>query len=85
MLALWGIDTAKLGGTLEMKVNDFTTSLELPQGGTAGSKNDDAHTTTALKPAAFEILLPDGTLAPGRNTLAEGAWLARDAVGFFTV
>lgn len=89
VLALWVIDTTKLGGTLELKVNDFTTSLELPQGGTAGSKHDDARTITALKPAAFEIPLPDGTLASGHNTLtatlAEGSWLAWDAVGFFTV
>lgn len=85
---LWD-DTSDPESSLGVEL--IATSIASDGDGQAGSTSDDwlAHTTTALNPAAFEIPLPDGTLAPGHNTLtatlAEGAWLAWDAVDFFTV
>lgn len=48
----------------------IATSIASDGDGQAGSTSDDwlAHTTTALKPAAIEIPLPDDTLALGHNT-----------------
>lgn len=87
-LALWLVDTTKLGGTLEIRINGVADSLELPRGATAGSKRGDASGEHhGLKPAALEIDLPAGALRTGENvvtlTLGKGGWLAWDALGLF--
>lgn len=87
-LALWLVDTTRLGGTLDVQIGSFTTALELPQGGTAGSRQGDANSPgSPLEPAAFELSLPAGTLQQGSNTveltLSEGGWVAWDALGLF--
>lgn len=87
-LALWLVDTTKLGGTLDVEINGFSRAVELPQGATKGSKVGDASgEKTSLKPVAIEFDLPAGTLKQGENTLvftvSEGGWLAWDALGLF--
>ena len=87
-LALWLVDTTKLGGTLDVEINDFSRAVELPQGATKGSKVGDASgEKPSLKPVAIEFDLPAGTLKQGENTLvftvSEGGWLAWDALGLF--
>lgn len=87
-LALWLIDTTKLGGILDVTVNDFHKQVELPQGATQGSRQGDASgDPTSLRPAAIEFDLPEDTLQQGENhlvfTLREGGWLAWDALGIF--
>lgn len=87
-LALWLVDTTRLGGILDVRIGSFTTELNLPQGGTAGSRQGDANQPgSPLEPVAFEVNLPAGTLQPGANTveltLSEGGWVAWDALGLF--
>lgn len=87
-LALWLIDTTKLGGILDVTINDFHKQVELPQGATKGSRQGDARgEPTSLRPAAIEFALPENTLQEGENelvfTLREGGWLAWDALGIF--
>ena len=87
-LALWLIDTTKLGGILDVTINDFHKQVELPQGATKGSRQGDASgEPTSLRPAAIEFALPENTLQEGENelvfTLREGGWLAWDALGIF--
>ena len=87
-LALWLIDTTKLGGVLDITVNDFHKQIELPQGATQGSRQGDASgEPTPLRPAAIEFALAEDTLKEGENqlvfTLREGGWLAWDALGIF--
>ena len=87
-LALWLIDTTKLGGILDVTINDFHKQVELPQGATKGSRQGDARREpTSLRPVAIEFDLPENTLQQGENqlvfTLLEGGWLAWDALGIF--
>ena len=87
-LALWLIDTTKLGGILDVTINDFHKQVELPQGATQGSRQGDASgDPTSLRPVAIEFALPENTLQEGENelvfTLQEGGWLAWDALGIF--
>ena len=87
-LALWLIDTTKLGGVLNITINDFHKQIELPQGATQGSRQGDASgDPTPLRPAAIEFDLAEDTLKEGENqlvfTLREGGWLAWDALGIF--
>ena len=87
-LALWLIDTTKLGGILDVTINDFHKQVELPQGATQGSRQGDASgERTPLRPAAIEFALPENTLQEGENQLVfilrEGGWLAWDALGIF--
>lgn len=85
-LALWLIDTTKLGGILDVTINDLHKQVELPQDATQGSRQGDASgEPTPLRPAAIEFALPENTLQEGENqlvfTLREGGWLAWDALG----
>ena len=78
----------KLGGILDVTVNDFHKQVELPQGATKGSRQGDASgEPTSLRPAAIEFDLAEDTLKEGENqlvfTLREGGWLAWDALGIF--
>ena len=87
-LALWLIDTTKLGGILDVTVNDFHKQVKLPQGATKGSRQGDASgDPTPLRPAAIEFDLAEDTLKEGENqlvfTLRQGGWLAWDALGIF--
>ena len=87
-LALWLVDTTKLGGILDVTVNDFHKQVELPQGATQGSRQGDASgEPTSLRPVAIEFAIPENTLQEGENelvfTLREGGWLAWDALGIF--
>lgn len=87
-LALWLIDTTKLGGILDVTINDFHKQVELPQGATKGSRQGNASgEPTSLRPAAIEFALPENTLLKGENelvfTLRAGGWLAWDALGIF--
>ena len=87
-LALWLIDTTKLGGILDVTINDFHKQIELPQGATQGSRQGDASgDPTPLRPTAIEFDLAEDTLKEGENqlvfTLREGGWLAWDALGIF--
>ncbi|MDU2587541.1 MAG: polysaccharide lyase family protein [Corynebacterium sp.] len=89
-LALWLIDTTKLGGILDVTINDFRKQVELPQGATKGSRQGDASgDPTSLRPVAIEFSLPENTLQEGENelvfTLREGGWLAWDALGIFAL
>ena len=89
-LALWLIDTTKLGGILDVTINDFRKQVELPQGATKGSRQGDASgDPTSLRPVAIEFSLPEFTLQEGENelvfTLREGGWLAWDALGIFAL
>ncbi|WP_462418443.1 polysaccharide lyase family protein [Kytococcus sp. Marseille-QA3725] len=86
-VALWGIDTTRLGSRLEVELGAWQESVDLPAGGTRGSREGDATVPgTALTPFALERTLPD-TLPAGEHTLtvrvAEGGWLAWDAAGLF--
>lgn len=87
-LALWLIDTTKLGGILDVTINDFHKQIELPQGATQGSRHGNTcGDPTPLRPAAIEFDLPEDTLQQGENQLVlplrEGGWLAWDALGIF--
>lgn len=88
-MAIWLVDTTRLAGTLQVEVNDgFSTSRTLIAGGTRGSRDGDANLpATALVPSYHEFDLPADALITGDNritlTLAEGGWLAWDAIGIF--
>lgn len=87
-LALWLVDTTRLGGILDVRIGSYTASIDLPKGGTAGSKQGDANVPgSPLEPVALELDLPPGTLQPGGNsveiTIREGGWVAWDALGLF--
>lgn len=89
VMAIWLVDTTRLGGVLEIEVNgEPVEPRELVKGGTAGSrKGDIADPDAGLIPSYHEFTLADGLLDRGENsvvfTLAEGGWLAWDAVGVF--
>lgn len=87
-LALWFIDTTKLGGLLDVELGGFGKTLEIPKGETAGSKRGDARGDDgALKPGCWELEVPITNLREGRNrltlTLQQGGWIAWDAMGLF--
>lgn len=88
-LALWLVDTTRLGGVLRIAANgDHVTDLELPIGATRGSREGDATVPgTALRRALLELPVPAAALQEGQNVieleLAEGGWVAWDALGLF--
>ncbi|WP_422115765.1 polysaccharide lyase family protein [Brachybacterium sp. UNK5269] len=88
-LAVWLVDTTRLGGTLRISVNgEHVTDLDLPAGATRGSREGDATIPgSTLKRSFHELPLPAGALQTGVNViefhLAEGGWVAWDAVGIF--
>lgn len=87
-LALWFIDTTKLGGSLDVELGGFRESLEIPKGETAGSKKGDARRDDgSLKPGCWELEIPLTDLKEGRNVLTlklqKGGWIAWDAMGLF--
>lgn len=88
-LALWLVDTTRLGGTLTITVDgQHLADVDLPQGGTLGSREGDANApNTTLLPSYHELELPPGLLSEGECEiefhLAEGGWVAWDAIGVF--
>ena len=88
-LALWLVDTTRLGGLLRIAANgEHVTALELPIGATRGSREGDATVTgTPLRRALLELPVPAAVLQAGQNVieleLAEGGWVAWDALGLF--
>lgn len=86
-VALWGIDTTRLGGRLEVALGTWQQATDLPRGATKGSREGDATLPgTPLRPVSLEWELPS-PLPAGEHlltaTLAEGGWLAWDAAGLF--
>ena len=88
-LALWLVDTTRLGGVLRIAANgEHVTALELPIGATRGSREGDATVPgTPLRRALLELPVPAAVLQAGQNVieleLAEGGWVAWDALGLF--
>jgi hypothetical protein len=90
-MAIWLVDTTRLGGTLEIAINGRSAAERtLIAGGTRGSREGDATVPgTDLVPSYHEFELPADVLQPGANTvrftLAEGGWVAWDAVGLYAL
>ena len=88
-LAVWLVDTTRLGGLLRISVNgEHVADLELPRGATRGSREGDATVPgSTLLRSFFEPEIPASVLREGENMielhLAEGGWVAWDAVGLF--
>lgn len=88
-LAVWLVDTTRLGGILRVSVNEeHLTDIELPLGATRGSREGDATVPGSTLVRSFhEPVVPAELLRAGQNVLelelAEGGWLAWDAVGLF--
>ncbi|MGP9681669.1 polysaccharide lyase family protein [Brachybacterium sp. AOP3-A1-3] len=88
-LAVWLVDTTRLGGILRVSANDeHVTDIELPVGSTRGSREGDATVPgSTLRRSFHEHALPASLLQAGVNVLelelAEGGWAAWDAVGVF--
>ncbi|MGO2023457.1 MAG: polysaccharide lyase family protein [Brachybacterium tyrofermentans] len=88
-LAVWLVDTTRLGGILRVSANDeHVTDIELPLGSTRGSREGDATVPgSPLLRSFHEPALPAALLQAGANViefeLAEGGWVAWDAVGVF--
>ncbi|MGO2311139.1 polysaccharide lyase family protein [Brachybacterium tyrofermentans] len=88
-LAVWLVDTTRLGGILRVSANDErVTDIELPVGSTRGSREGDATVPgSTLRRSFHEQALPAALLQAGVNVLefelAEGGWAAWDAVGVF--
>lgn len=87
-LALWGIDTTRLGGRLEAQIGDWSHAFDLPKGATKGSRTGDATVEDSpLHPVELELELPATALSAAAPTLeltlAEGGWVAWDAIGLF--
>lgn len=89
VIAIWLVDTTRLAGRLDVEVNgSFTEQRTLIAGGTRGSRDGDATAPgSALVPSYHEFSLPADALTVGDNlirfTLAEGGWVAWDAIGIF--
>lgn len=90
-LAIWLVDTTKLGGKLQVNLNGSPLrQIIQPIGSTRGSREGDATVVgSPLVRSVHEFELPNRTLTPGRNTIefvvTEGGWVAWDAVGLFTI
>lgn len=88
-LAVWLIDTTRLGGLLRISANgEQIMDLDLPPGATRGSREGDATVPgSTLRRSFHELPVPASTLRVGENMiefhLVEGGWLAWDAVGLF--
>lgn len=88
-LALWLVDTTRLGGRLEVEVNgDRVKDIVLTPGATRGSRDGDATIPgSTLVRSYLEFPVPASSLRSGANTiqfrLAEGGWVAWDAVGLY--
>ena len=88
-LALWLVDTTRLGGTLSISVDgEHLTDVELARGGTKGSSEGDAtEPGSPLVRSYHELEIPEGMLPAGECVielhLATGGWVAWDAVGVF--
>lgn len=88
-MAIWLVDTTRLGGRLDVEVNGRVTEQRtLSIGGTRGSRDGDATVPgTGLVPSYHEFSLPADAFEAGDNlvrfTLAEGGWVAWDAIGIF--
>lgn len=88
-LAVWLVDTTRLGGILRVSANgEHVTDIELPLGSTRGSREGDATVPGSPLVRSFhEQALPAALLQAGPNViefeLAEGGWVAWDAVGVF--
>lgn len=88
-LALWLIDTTRLGGRLEVEVNGTRVQdITLVPGATRGSRDGDATVAGSTLVRSFhEFAVPARTLRAGENTvqfrLAEGGWVAWDALGLY--
>jgi len=89
-LAVWLIDTTRLGGRLEVEVNGFPAQvIELIPGSTRGSREGDATLPGSTLVRSFhEFRVPAAPFVAGTNTitfrLAEGGWVAWDAIGLYT-
>lgn len=88
-LAVWLVDTTRLGGSLRVSANgEHVTDIDLPVGSTRGSREGDATVPgSPLLRSFHEPPLPATLLQAGANVLefelAEGGWVAWDAVGVF--
>lgn len=88
-LALWLIDSTRLGGTLDVAINgEPVTSRTISPGATRGSREGDATVPgSSLVRAFHEFDVPADSFVDGRNeitlTMAEGGWVAWDAVGLY--
>lgn len=88
-LALWLVDTTRLGGTLRVSVGGkHLADVTLPQGATRGSREGDATVPgSTLQRSYHELPVPAAMLDAGQNVLelhlVEGGWVAWDAVGLF--
>lgn len=88
-IALWFVDTTRLGGRLDVIVNgDTALEIEIPKGATLGSRDGDATRHGSLmQRAAIERELPADIIQPGTNivelVLAEGGWVAWDGFGLY--
>ena len=88
VLVLWLVDTTRLASTLEIMINDQ--SIEdrtLPPGGTRGSSAGDATADPLLIPSYHEFDVDHRLFSVGTNTIefsiADGGWLAWDAVALY--
>lgn len=90
-LAVWLVDTTKLGGKLRVDINGKAFhEITQPVGSTRGSREGDATVVGSPLVRSFhEFELPKGTLTTGSNLIefvvTEGGWVAWDAVGLFSV
>ncbi|MFC7457717.1 polysaccharide lyase family protein [Brachybacterium sp. GCM10030267] len=88
-LAIWLVDTTRLGGTLAVSVGgQHVRDIELPTGATRGSREGDATVPGSTLLRSFhEFAIPADALQAGENVvdlhLVEGGWVAWDAVGLF--
>lgn len=89
-LALWLVDTTKLGGKLQININGRPfREITQPVGSTRGSREGDATVVGSPLVRSFhEFELPARTLTSGKNVIefvvTEGGWVAWDAVGVFS-
>lgn len=88
-LALWLVDTTRLGGALRISVDgEHLADVELTRGATKGSSEGDATEPGSLLVRSYhELEIPEGMLPEGKCVielhLIAGGWVAWDAVGVF--